>query len=339
MPVSDAIRAAVIALHQEGLSCREIAQRGLTSCSTVARLVKTFKEKGHCQRTIASGRPRLSTKRQDRVLVRQSLRNRFDSSVHLQRDWADHGVAASSRTIRRRLQNNGLVSRRPVKKPLLSKKNLSDRFKFCRTYRHWTADDWGKVIFSDECPFSCFGNRGGIRVRRRVGEKYQPQCLLPTMKHPETVNIWGCFSAKGLGSLAVIPKNVRMNKEWYLDVLEHHLIPTIEDQFGDSDCYFQDDGAPCHRAKVVKDWFTEQNIGSLVIWPGNSPDLNPIENLWGIIGKKIRQRQPRNSSELVDAIKVCWHVMQGDAVLKKLIDSMPQRIEAVLRNKGFHCKY
>ncbi|KAL7868711.1 hypothetical protein SRHO_G00100950 [Serrasalmus rhombeus] len=54
---------------------------------------------------------------------------------------------------------------------------------------------------------------------------------MPTVKHPETIHVWGCFSAKGIGSLAVLPKNTAMNKEWYQNVLREQLLPTVQEQF------------------------------------------------------------------------------------------------------------
>lgn len=67
-------------------------------------------------------------------------------------------MSASARTVRRRLLEDGLVSRRAAKKPLLSRKNIRDRLIFCKRYRDWTAEDWGKVIFSDESSFDCLGH-------------------------------------------------------------------------------------------------------------------------------------------------------------------------------------
>ena len=68
--------------------------------------------------------------------------------------------------------DNGLVSKRALKKPLLSKKNIKDRLKFHRKYKAWTAEDWCKVIFSDEAPFKLFGTPGKLIVWTRKGECY-----------------------------------------------------------------------------------------------------------------------------------------------------------------------
>uniref|UniRef100_A0A672NBH5 Lysosomal membrane ascorbate-dependent ferrireductase CYB561A3 n=1 Tax=Sinocyclocheilus grahami TaxID=75366 RepID=A0A672NBH5_SINGR len=82
-----------------------------------------------------SGRPRLSSKHQDRLLLRTQLWNHVTSSAELAQEWQQVGVRASASTVRPRLLDNGLVSRRAAKKPLLFKKNVKGRLKFCRKYR------------------------------------------------------------------------------------------------------------------------------------------------------------------------------------------------------------
>ncbi|KAL7870253.1 hypothetical protein SRHO_G00077500 [Serrasalmus rhombeus] len=128
------------------------------------------------------------------------LRDRVTTSAELAQEWQRAGVSTSERTVRRRLLEDGLLSRRAAKKPLLSKKNIKRRLTFCRKYWDWTAEDWGKVIFSDEAPFRLFGTSGKMIVRRRKGERYHEFCVMPTVKHPETIHVRGCFSSRGVGS-------------------------------------------------------------------------------------------------------------------------------------------
>ena len=100
----------------------------------------------------------------------------------------------------------------------------------------------------------CLGHLEKKLVWKRQGERYHQSCVMPTVKHPETIHVWGCFSAKGVGSLTILPKNTVMNKEWYQHILWEQLLPTIQEQFGDEQCIFQHDGAPCHKAKVITKW-------------------------------------------------------------------------------------
>ena len=145
-------RAVIIALHKKGFTGKDIAASKIAPKSTIYRIIKNFKESGSIVVKKASGRPRKS-KRQNRLLKLIQLRDRGTTSTELAQEWQQAGVNASASTVRRRLLENGLVSRRAEKKPLLSRKNMRDRLIFCKRYRDWTAEDWGKVIVSDESPF------------------------------------------------------------------------------------------------------------------------------------------------------------------------------------------
>ncbi|CDQ87187.1 unnamed protein product [Oncorhynchus mykiss] len=161
---------------------------------------------------------------------------------------------------------------------------------------------------------------------------------MSTVKHPETIHVWGCFSTKRVGSLTILPKNTAMNKEWYHHIIREQLLPTIQEQFGDEQSLFQHDGAPCHEAKVITKWLGEQNINILGTWPGNSPDLNPIENLWSILKRWVDKQKPTHFDKLQALIMQEWAAISQD-VAQKLIDSMPGWIAEVLKKKGEHCKY
>ncbi|CAJ0948394.1 unnamed protein product [Ranitomeya imitator] len=160
MIISKETRATIIALHKNGLTRKSIAATKIAPQSTIYRIIKNFKERASIVVKKAPGRLRKASKRQDRILKLFQLRDRTTSSAELAQEWQQAGVSASERTVRRRLFEQGLVSRRAAKKPLLSRKNIRDRLIFCKRYREWTAEDWGKVIFSDECPFRLFGTSG-----------------------------------------------------------------------------------------------------------------------------------------------------------------------------------
>ena len=149
-------RAIIIALHKKGFTGKDIAASKIAPKSTIYRIIKNIKECGSIVVKKASGRPRKSSKRQDRLLKLIQLWERGTTSTELAQEWQQAGVRASARTVRQILLEDGLVSRRAAKKPL-SRKNIRDRLIFCKRYRDWTAADWGKVIFSDESPFRLFG--------------------------------------------------------------------------------------------------------------------------------------------------------------------------------------
>ena len=94
--------------------------------------------------------------------------------------------------------------------------------------------------------------------------------------------VWGTISHKGVGKLVRIDGN--LNADGYIELLEDNLEESIEKMGMTGERWiFQQDGAPCHTAKKVKDWF-EANEVPVMSWPAQSPDLNPIgENISNFI--------------------------------------------------------
>ncbi len=120
--------------------------------------------------------------------------------------------------------------------------------------------------------------------------------------------------------------------------LAQKLIESIPGRIEEVQRLFQHDRAPCHKANVITTWLEEQNIDILGPWPGNSPDLNPIENLLSILKRWVDKQKPTNSDLLQALIMQEWAAISQD-LAQKLIESIPGRIEEVLNEKGQHCKY
>ncbi len=166
------------------------------------------------------------------------------------------------------------------------------------------------------------------------GEAHSPSCLKSSVKFPQSV-IWGAMSSAGVGPLCFLKTNV--TAPVYQELLEHFMLPSADQLFKDADFIFQQDLAPAHTAKSTKSWL---NVGVLD-WSANSPDLNPIENIWGIVKRKMRNKRPKNADELkatVTTVKETWASILPQQC-HKLITSMQRRIEAVIKAKAAPTKY
>ena len=84
-------------------------------------------------------------------------------------------------------------------------------------------------------------------------------------------------------------------------------------------------------------WFEEYRI-DLIDWPARLPDLNPIENLWGIFKAKIRNEKPKDLEDLKSKTVETWNKIPNDLCLK-LIYSMPNRLAKAIKNKGYAINY
>ncbi len=123
----------------------------------------------------------------------------------------------------------------------------------------------------------------------------------------------------------------------YQEMLEHFVHPSADKLYGDADFIFQQDLAPAHTSKGTKSWFNDHGV-TVLDWPANSPDLNPIENLWAIVKRKMRDTRPNNADDLKSAIKATWASITPEQC-HMLIASMPRRIDAVIHAKVGPTKY
>ena len=97
-------------------------------------------------------------------------------------------------------------SLKPIHKPLLTIAQRERRVKFAKKYLNFTQDDWFDVLWSDESIFTVTCNRGARVYRRQGSDPLHPWYVEQTVKHPDSLIVWGCFSGRGLGKLVVMPK-------------------------------------------------------------------------------------------------------------------------------------
>ena len=155
------------------------------------------------------------------------------------------------------------------------------------------------------------------------------------MKHPPSQMVWGAMFRNGVAALSFLLPGTTINGPKYVQMLSKKL--KLHLQVHNCQIFMQD-GAPCHRSKVAKNFLDSNNI-NLLEWPGNSPDLNSIENLWTKMKNKVLEKQPLSGAELVKAMKEVWVKEISKKYCQSLIESMPRRIKAVIKNRGGHTKY
>ncbi len=237
------------------------------------------------------------------------------------------------------MDQSGLRNYATVLKPYLSTKNIEARKEWVRTHKHYDAKQWHYVIFSDESSFTVRPLKQCARVWRNASICYETANMVPTFKSGYVcISLWGAFSAFGRAPLVRIDGT--LNKDKYMHILRQYIEPfAIEKHGGLKQIVFQQDNCGPHRAKSVSDYLSARCITTMK-WPAQSPDLNPIENVWGVLKHKVLRRSthPSNADALFQVLCTMWDEISNNYFLK-LVHSMPARVKAVIDNRSPSTKY
>jgi transposase len=301
--------------------------------TTISRLMAKINDSGTPARRAGSGRPPKTSPNTDRLIVREVKKNRFVTAKTICKELGVCDISVW--TVRRRITASGeFKSYWSAKKPFLSKRNIKRRLAWCLARQHWIVEDWRKVMWTDESPFVLRYN-AKRRVWRMHNERYDPRCVTGTVKHDKKIMVWGAFAASGVGILHRVEGI--MTKEVYLEIVQNSLIPSRDLLFADSECTIQQDNDPKHTSNLIKDYWEDEGI-EILDWPSQSPDLNPIENLWSILDQRLQERKPNTEAELFKILTEAWDSLETD-LLTRLVDSMPRRCAAVIAVQGRMTKY
>ena len=199
--LTDFERGKIISFYEAGDSERAISNKTGYGKTTVHNVITKYREKGAISVASRSGRPKKVTERDKRHLKAIIVKNRREPVAKINEIFIEStGNTICNRTMKNTLYEMGYNSRTALRKPSVSENNRKIRLNWAREKRLWTIDDWKKVVWSDESRFTLFRNDGKVQVWWLPKEKYDINCLVPTVKHGGGgVMMWGCFSWYGLG--------------------------------------------------------------------------------------------------------------------------------------------
>src|SRR5258708_3553467 len=322
----------ILSLLDQGKSCRKIVLATGVHYSTVSKLRSQLrsalaKAQGgwpsklnsttihHAIQIISTGRAETASQ------VTKSLQETLPESVSVQ-------------TVQRALKKTGLKAVVKAKRPALSQHHHRERLDFAKSHQHWTVEDWKRVIWSDETKINRLGSDGRKWVWKKK-EGLSDRLGEGTLKFGGGhVMLWGCFGWDGVGDAC------KMDANLYVSILEDELQNSLQ-YWGKTpeEVVFQQDNDPKHTSKKAKTWLADHGF-DVMVWPPQSPDLNPIEHLWGHLKRKLAEYQepPASIQELWTRVQKEWDDI-GEQECRNLIESMPRRVEAVLKAKGGHTKY
>ena len=331
------IRQQIIRLRmKDNLSIGAIAEIVNKSKSVVHGILKVYNDYGSSEARKSTGRPRITTKREDRVMVKLVKKDRFKTAAAVSREMSIQlGKPLSRKTVSRRLVEQQLLARAPVVKPLISSEDKKCRLAFANEHVLWSQEKWQTVHFSAESKFLLIDSDRRTYIRQKVGEGLSPKCLKASVKFGgESVMVWGMISGDGVGPLVRLQGKV--NEGVYKQLVKDHVLPVLRNSTKQPSIFMQDN-APCHKAMVVMNFLKAENV-TVMDWPPQSPDLNPIENVWKTLGERSKARNPKTTEQLWNVLLEEWNkITQQD--INKLISSCSRRCQSVVEAKGLHTKY
>ena len=336
--ISEEKRGIIINLLDSGLSAREIAKQCNVGRSTVNRIRNKLRPDINKP---TGGRPDKLTNQTKCYIVRSISSGQSDTATNITKQLKNDAIVdVNSETVRHTLRKSGLTARKKVKKPRLQHHHKKKRYEFAEKYKDWTVEDWKQVIWSDETKVNRIGSDGCKWVWKKSGDSgIKDREVEGTVKFGGgSLMVWGCFTAKGVGYLTRIDGG--LNAELYVNILNDELIQTLEYyEYSKDDIVFQQDNDPKHTSRLAKNWFAENEI-EVLDWPPQSPDLNPIEHLWIELKKRLNSYSNEATSmhQLWERIEETWNSISIETCMN-LIESMPNRINAVLKVKGGYTKY
>jgi transposase len=309
---------------------------GVSRCS-IQRAVNRFPETKGYTRRVGSGRKRSTTAHDDHFLTLTIPRNRDNTAVRARNELQEvRSVAVSERTVRKMLEEHGLSARTLAYLPtclLLTREHRVARLLIADEHRNWGIKEWGRILFTDESKFCLRSPDGRQRVWRSTGQRVAQCNFVPGISFGSgSIMVWGGISMEARTELVVVNGGAMTANRYIRDILEPHVVPFAP--FIGNDSILIHDNARPHIAQIVNEYLGTVEIHHM-IWPARSPNLNPIEHVWDMVGRRVKDRTPApaNLRDLSAAvIQECQEIHQ--AVIQDLFEGMPRRMEAVIQARG-----
>ena len=356
-------RSKIATLHAQGTSIAKIARTVGCSRPTVRRWVARSKGPLGVQRM-----PR-------KLVVGEAAASR---ALQLLKSGAQGGArfvasklkqealvvrAPSRKTVVRAAKQAAEAAGRPVEykrgrpKPGLSQANKNRRLQFCDANMN---RKWRKVMFTDRCKFSFRYPCTPVRRGRWVAQGERDDTGVYTPTHPQVYNVYGGITVHGTTKLFPVTgtsglktnyvtkqgqQSRNITADEYKVVVKELFLPNGEGIFsraGTRNWVLQQDGDPTHRAAnhTVKEYnrLGLSHVEILPNWPGNSPDLSPIENVWAIVDAQVAELGCKSFQELKRAVDRTFQNIPK-STLVNLFNSMPKRLQECVEKGGGKTRY
>ena len=324
-------RRKVILLHNAGISIKCIEDRlkdegTVVTRRSLQRLVKKHRETGMYKDLFRRKRDKKITDDMNFAINNELEANDEATARQLRNTLVEKypSLNVSLSTIKRKRKQLGWVCTRPHYCQLIRELNKVKRVVWCKEQLR-VKEDFSNVVFTDECTIQ-LEHHGQLCFRKQ----FHPRKLKPRPKHPLKLHVWGAISPRGAASIVMFTGT--MDAIRFGEILDASLIPFLSECFPDGH-RFQMDNDPKHRSQYIADYFQRHAINWWAT-PPESPDLNPIENVWGSTKQFLRTAcKPHNLEELKQGILTFWQSLTP-TVCRKYINHLHKVIPKVIELDG-----
>lgn len=331
-------KGGVWALHKHAhWPLQRIATAIGCSKSTISRIINRIEREP--KTPVRQGRPRVITTRKRQRLVNRLTTDAQSRRLSLQQLARLEGLTHDLKTIRKALDLEGYRRYAATKKPFLTQAQKDARLQWALEHVEWSDRQWSRVLWTDEASIRC-GYFGQIYVTRKASEAFNDDCLIARFRKYSACMIWGCINAEGINELVIFDKGSIDG-----DIYRTAVVPEIQKvairqqatSIFQQQAIIMQDNASIHTAKATLSLLHNKNL-ILMDWPANSPDLNPIENIWSLLKHRVGLHFPQTRAEVEAAIRHEWQQI-STADIAKCCQSMRQRCQAVIAAQGGHTKW
>jgi len=274
------------------------------------------------------GRPSKITNEIKSIIEDYTIMNPAHSDSDLQNFLSvQNNLNIGRSTINRAKKSLNFRWKPPKIRQLLSERQIGNRIQFGRFIKENNIQSH-KILFSDESRISI--QNDSQYIWRRIGDDSE-SVFMDKVKFPVSIMIWGCIGYNYKSNIIQIEGS--LDSEKYIQMLDDHQIFEEIDKFkGKGNYWFQQDGATCHTSQKTINEISKK-CSVLPNWPANSPDLSPIEILWGILKIYIKIYKPRTKRDLLYWIRKAWDMIPYSTI-NKLVLSFENRIDHMLNKNG-----
>ncbi|KAL4500721.1 hypothetical protein ABPG72_019955 [Tetrahymena utriculariae] len=239
----------------------------------------------------------------------------------------DKGIVKSISKPQQRAQQNQIKSYVPIEKPLLNEDKAKRRLQFAKKMKQQLKKNkhlLDSMVFTDETKFRTYNNE--------VGGNVYIKCTKEQRLDPQNVSKLYLFSENLTGQIyanEILKKHLKDSlKSIGLEIKDDMIVEDLDPKHS-LRCKTSEQQAQTMEYHIVQDY------------PPLSPDLNPIENIWGLVKNAIASRRPSSLDELQKFAQEEWEKFDGEKqeILQSLIDSFPKRVQDVINSQGWYTEY